>query len=43
MAYITTLPEYNAGGYEALCTLFGPDTADHLEAACIKQLTKVRP
>src|SRR5579883_2022289 len=43
MGYVCTEPEYNAGGYEAILTLFGSKTADRLEAACEAQLEAVKP
>lgn len=42
-SYVTTEPEYNAGGYEAISTLFGSHTADRLTDACDRQITKTRP
>jgi hypothetical protein len=43
MGYCCTEPEYNAGGYEALLTLFGSKQADKLEASCEAQLAAIKP
>lgn len=42
MAYITTLPEYMAGGYEGLATLFGPDTGLRVRDQCERMMRAVR-
>jgi hypothetical protein len=43
MAYITDEAEYNAGGYEAVATFFGPHTADKVRAAAATQMALVKP
>jgi hypothetical protein len=43
MMYVTTEQEYDAGGYEGLCTLFGRDASDKLEAAVSRQITRIKP
>lgn len=43
MAYITNEAEYNVGGYEAVATFFGPDTADKVHAAAKTQMVLVKP
>lgn len=43
MSYVVTEPEYWVGGYEGFSTLFGPHTAQVLEDAVSRQLTKVKP
>ena len=42
MSYITTEPEYNAGGYEALLTLWGSKEADLVLAACKGRIAAVK-
>jgi hypothetical protein len=41
-AYYTTEAEYWAGGYEALATLFGPDTGKKVKNECVRMMGLVR-
>ncbi len=41
-AYFTTEPEYWAGGYEGLATLWGPQTGKQIEDQCVKMMGAVR-
>lgn len=41
MSYVTDATEYEAGGYEAAATLFGPDTGDRVVAAASARLEAV--
>lgn len=43
MSYVTDEAEYQAGGYEAAATFFGPDTGSRLVDACVARLAAVRP
>lgn len=41
MSYVTDETEYEAGGYEAAATLFGPDTGKRLVDACVERIAAV--
>ena len=43
MAYITDEAEYNIGGYEAIATFFGPQTAYKVRSAAMSQMELVKP
>jgi hypothetical protein len=38
MSYVTDKAEYEAGGYEAVATFFGPDTGERLTNACVARI-----
>lgn len=42
LGYIAPEREYEAGGYEALMTLYGPHTADRVLAACREVIDRLR-
>lgn len=41
MSYVVDKDEYEAGGYEAAATFFGPDTGSRLTDACVQQIAAV--
>ncbi|MFO0671280.1 MAG: neutral/alkaline non-lysosomal ceramidase N-terminal domain-containing protein [Polyangiaceae bacterium] len=42
MSYVTDKDEYEAGGYEAVATFFGPDTGARLVDACVARIAAVK-
>lgn len=42
MSYVTDKSEYEAGGYEAVATFFGPDTGARLVDACVARIAAVK-
>jgi hypothetical protein len=42
MAYVTDREEYEAGGYEATASFFGPDAGDKVVDACTARMLAVK-